>query len=62
MEQPITKADWEENKFNNEILIKTNYMQIDMAKEVIALCERKIAEFPEEIKQEVKSDIPLGVR
>ena len=48
MEIPITKADWETSKFNNEILIKTNLMQIEMAKEIIVLCEKKIKEFPEE--------------
>lgn len=45
----ITKADWETNKFNNEILIKTNLMQIEMAKRIIELCDEKIKEFPEEI-------------
>ena len=44
----ITKADWETNKFNNEILIKTNLMQIEMAKEIIKLCDEKIKEFPDE--------------
>ena len=44
----ITKEDWETNKLNNEVLIKTNLMQIEMAKKIIALCEEKIKEFPSE--------------
>ena len=44
----ITKQDWETNKLNNEVLIKTNLMQIEMAKKIIALCEEKIKEFPSE--------------
>lgn len=58
---PITKADWEANKFNNENLIKTNLMQIEMAKKIIELCEEKIAEFPvEEIKTEEKKVVGVG--
>lgn len=41
----ITKADWETNKFNNETLIKTNLMQIEMALRIIDLCEEKIKEY-----------------
>lgn len=44
----LTKADWEANRFNNVTLIKTNLMQIEMAKKIILLCEEKIKEFPEE--------------
>ena len=43
----ITKADWEASKFSNETLIKTNLMQIEMAKEIIALCDKKINETPD---------------
>lgn len=43
----ITKQDWETNKFNNENLIKTNLIQIEMAKKIIELCEEKIKEIPE---------------
>lgn len=43
-----TKADWERNLEANKALIVNNYMQIEMARDVIKLCERKIAEFPEE--------------
>lgn len=58
----ITKADWEENKFNNEILIKTNLMQIKMAKQIIKLCEREIKKFPvEEKKDEPVKKIATGV-
>ncbi len=50
----FTKQDWITNKFNNETLIKTNLMQIEMAKEIIKLCDEKIADFPmeEENKEE----------
>jgi len=62
----ITKEDWVKNKFENEILIKVNYMQIDMARKVIELCEQKISEFPPE-RLEVpenpkQAEIPLGVQ
>ena len=45
----ITKQDWETNRFNNEVLIKTNLVQIEMAKRIIELCDEKIKEYPEEI-------------
>jgi hypothetical protein len=48
MDIPITKEDWEKTAIENKILIKTNLMQIDMAREIVALCEKKIKEFPEE--------------
>jgi hypothetical protein len=60
MEIPITKQDWETNKFNNEVLIKTNLMQIEMAKEIIKLCEKKIKKFKEDEligKTEIPKDI-----
>jgi hypothetical protein len=41
----IFKSDWEASKANNEILIKTNIIQIEMAKKVIELCDKKIKEF-----------------
>lgn len=44
----LIKADWERSKADNENLIIGNMMQIEMAKEVIKLCNKKIAEFPEE--------------
>ena len=44
----ITKAHWLRNLQANEELIINNQMQILMAEKVIALCEEKIAEFPEE--------------
>ena len=53
----IKKEDWEVNKFNNENLIKTNLMQIEMAKEIIRLCKRKIGEFPKEKEEEKKLSI-----
>jgi len=49
-EKDLTKQDWLTNRFNNETLIKTNLVQIMMAKEIIALCDKKIAEFPEDKK------------
>jgi len=57
MELELTKQDWERSKGDNELLIVNNKMQMEMAGEVIKLCDKKIAEFPEEIKEE----IPAGV-
>jgi len=48
LKMELTKADWEASKLNNEVLIKTNLMQIEMAKKIIILCDEKIKEFPEE--------------
>ena len=48
MEYKFIKADWERSKADNEDLIMGNLMQIEMAKTVIKLCDKKIAEFPEE--------------
>lgn len=45
----IEKNDWEMNKTANENLIIQNKIQIQMAEEVIKLCERKILEFPTEL-------------
>jgi len=53
-ELKITKQDWETNKFSNETLIKTNLMQIEMAKRIIELCDEKIKEFPSEPEQNNK--------
>ncbi len=44
------KQHWIESKQVNENLITQNLVQIEMAKEVIALCDKKIAEFPKEEK------------
>jgi hypothetical protein len=41
----FTKEDWETNKFNNETLIKTNLMQIEMAQKIIELCDEKIKDY-----------------
>jgi hypothetical protein len=41
----FTKQDWETNKFNNETLIKTNLMQIEMAQKIIELCDEKIKDY-----------------
>ena len=48
----ILKQHWVTSKETNELMIVQNLIQIEMAKEVIKLCEKKIAEFPEEPKQE----------
>jgi hypothetical protein len=56
----IKKEDWETSKFNNEILIKTNLMQIEMAKKVIELCDDKISEFEAQEKKENKKVIGVG--
>lgn len=44
----IKKEDWENTKIQNENFIKNNLMQIEMAKEVIVMCDRKIKEFEDE--------------
>ena len=44
----ILKEHWESSKLTNENLIIQNMIQIEMAKEVIKLCDVKISEFPEE--------------
>jgi len=48
METELTKQDWERSKGDNELLIVNNRMQIEMAIEVIKLCDKKISEFPDE--------------
>lgn len=51
----ITKQHWERNLKANEELIINNKIQIEMAEEIIKLCEKKIAEYPnEEIEEELK--------
>jgi hypothetical protein len=50
----ITKAHWLRNKTANEELIINNFIQIEMAKTIIKLCNEKIKEFPEET--EVSAD------
>jgi len=47
MDLALTKEDWEANIERNEILIKQNLMQIEMAKAVIKLCKRKAGKFQE---------------
>lgn len=59
MSETPTKEDWEASKFNNENLIKTNLIQIQMAEEIIKLCDRKIKEFP--VQEVSKPQIPIGV-
>ena len=49
----ITKFHWERNLKANEDLIINNKMQIEMAKKVIELIKEKIAEFPEEEKEDL---------
>lgn len=41
----LTKEDWERSKADNESLIIGNMMQIEMAQEVIKLCNKKIKTF-----------------
>jgi hypothetical protein len=52
----ILKQHWITSKETNELMIVQNLIQIEMAKEVIKLCEKKIAEFPEEPKQEIAEE------
>lgn len=54
----IKKEDWENAKKSNENHIIGNMMQIEIAKEITKLCERKIKEFKDEKKDEKK---PIGV-
>ena len=44
----LTRQDWERSKNDNEQLIIANKMQIEMATEVIKLCDKRIKEFPKE--------------
>ena len=48
METKLTKQDWERSLENNELLIVNNKMQIEMAQEVIKLCNKRIKDFPED--------------
>lgn len=52
----IERDDWEQSKITNEALIVQNTIQIEMAKEVIKLCEKKMNEFPEKTKDLNKSN------
>jgi len=49
------REHWEQSKLTNENLIIQNTIQIEMAKNVIKLCDKKIAEFPEEKADEKPS-------
>ena len=44
----ITKEDWIDTKGANERMIKNNLIQIEMAKNILKLCDEKIAEFTPE--------------
>lgn len=55
MNEEIEKVHWEDSKKVNEALITQNKIQIEMAREVIKLCDRRISEFPEEEKDLNKS-------
>lgn len=48
-----TKQDWEHTKRQNENLIVGNLIQIEMAKDILKLCDEKIAEFPPELEPDV---------
>ena len=45
MELDLKKIHWERSKQENEILIINNTMQIEMAKTVIVMCDKKIKYF-----------------
>ena len=53
----LKKEDWVRCKVENLNLIKMNKIQIEMASEVLKLCEKKIKLCPTEItsKEETKS-------
>lgn len=53
-----TKNDWINFKSNNINLIINNQIQIQTALSAIALCDEKIKEFPEEIKEEIIENAP----
>jgi len=59
----INKHHWEISKQTNEQMIVQNLIQIEMAREVIKLCDKKIAEFPPEPekKEEEEKKLPTGV-
>lgn len=44
MKRELVLNDWTRSKLDNEELVIGNLMQIEMAKEVIKLCDRKIKE------------------
>ena len=44
----LRKSDWQQSLIENVKLIVQNKIQIEMAENVIELCKKKIAEFPEE--------------
>jgi hypothetical protein len=50
----LNKIDWKTFKARNENVILDSQMNIKTATEVIELCNREIAKFPDEIKEEVK--------
>lgn len=58
-ELKLTKSDWLRAREDNINLIVGNKMQIEMALEVIKLCDEKIKQFPKEKSLEKK--VPLGV-
>lgn len=50
----LQKSDWERSLMDNINLIINNKMQIKMAEEVIELCKKEIAKFPETMVKPVK--------
>jgi hypothetical protein len=52
----IQKEDWENAITANERAIKTNLIQIEMAKRIIELCEEKIKEFKMDEETEDEED------
>ena len=51
MDFKLEKIHWEKAKVDNINLILMNTMQIEMAKEVLKMVEKKLAEFPTETEK-----------
>lgn len=49
MEQELSKQNWENARHDNINIILTSKYQIILAQEAIKLCDKKLAEFPEDI-------------
>jgi hypothetical protein len=56
----ILKQHWEQTLLDNENMILNSTITIEMAKEVINLCKRKIAAFPVVKAKEQKKPVITG--
>ena len=53
----LTKQHWIESKVANEQLILKHELQTKMAREMIKLCDREIAKFPETLIEKVNKKV-----